>query len=144
LDFPNVLKDRHAFSARGAGLLGFSQFGSDHTYALQDGALAPDWSAIEGFLSRHSDERILLLNCGGGLFFETEIEELKQLKQILSAKDQTISYFGFNHACLADLAVTLPSRAVDRIVPIGKALEFSTTWDGTNLLRVFSREIDLR
>jgi hypothetical protein len=60
VDHPGVLKDRRAFSARGAGIIGFSQFGLDHTYALQDGTLSPDWDAIEAFLLKHRGRRILL------------------------------------------------------------------------------------
>jgi len=60
LDHSAVLKNRNEFSARGAGILGFSQFGTDHTYALQEGTLLPDWKAIEDFLDRHKDQRILL------------------------------------------------------------------------------------
>jgi Acyl-protein synthetase, LuxE len=60
LDNPDVLKDRNSFSARGAGILGFSQFGSDVTYALKSGTMMPDWQLIEGFLSRHQGERIFL------------------------------------------------------------------------------------
>jgi hypothetical protein len=33
---------------------------------------------------------------------------------------------------------------VDRIVPIGSALNFSVVWDGGDLLETFSREIDLQ
>ena len=60
IDHPGVLKDRNAFSARVAGILGFSQFGSDHTYVLQDGTLEADWNKIEDFLGRHRGQRILL------------------------------------------------------------------------------------
>jgi hypothetical protein len=60
LDHPAVLKDRNSFSARGAGIIGFSQFGYDHTYALQDGSLAPDWDVISAFIERHRGERMLL------------------------------------------------------------------------------------
>jgi hypothetical protein len=60
LDHPDVLKDRVAFSARGAGVLGFSQFGTDITYALQKSSMVPDWPLIESFLERHKRERILL------------------------------------------------------------------------------------
>ncbi len=35
-DAANVLKDRTAYSARGAGILGMSTFGRDHFYALDD------------------------------------------------------------------------------------------------------------
>jgi Acyl-protein synthetase, LuxE len=60
LDCPGVLKDRSAFSARAAGILGFSQFGSDHTYVLRDETLEADWNKIDHFLDRHRGERILL------------------------------------------------------------------------------------
>jgi hypothetical protein len=60
LDHPSVLKNRSTFSARGAGIVGFSQFGSDHTYALVDETMEPNWDAIEAFRVRHEGERILL------------------------------------------------------------------------------------
>lgn len=59
LDHKDVLKDRDSFSARGAGILGFSQFGTDHMYALQPETLAPDWPAVEDFLQKHQGKRIL-------------------------------------------------------------------------------------
>ncbi len=52
IDSPSVLKDRLAFSARGAGILGFSMFGLDVTYALDDD-MQLDIGALEEFLSRH-------------------------------------------------------------------------------------------
>ena len=36
IDCPSVIKDRNMFSARGAGILGFSMFGSKKIYALKD------------------------------------------------------------------------------------------------------------
>lgn len=84
------------------------------------------------------------LQCAGGLFFETEIPELQNLPPLLTERDQTLSYFGFEREQLRELALTLPIRAVDRIVPVGSALTFSTVWDGSDLLQTFSREIDLQ
>jgi hypothetical protein len=60
LDHPGVVKEQNTFSARGAGVLGFSQFGADQTYALLSDTLQPDWKTIGTFLARHSGERILL------------------------------------------------------------------------------------
>lgn len=58
-DSPSVMKDRKKFSARGAGILGFSIFGTDKTYALDDDMnLRVD--VIKEFLEKHKDERILL------------------------------------------------------------------------------------
>lgn len=60
LDHPGVIKDRQTFSARGAGILGLSNFGRDHTYALRDSDMAPDIEVITDFVERHRGERILL------------------------------------------------------------------------------------
>ncbi|WP_354686942.1 acyl-protein synthetase [Cupriavidus necator] len=60
LDHPGVIRDRASFSARGAGILGFSSFGRDHTYALRDAGMAPDFALIADFLARHRGERIFL------------------------------------------------------------------------------------
>jgi hypothetical protein len=59
IDSPAVLRDRHAFSARGAGILGFSLFGQDVTYAL-DNEMSIDVQSIQSFLARHSGQDIFL------------------------------------------------------------------------------------
>ena len=59
IDSPAVLKNRTAFSARGAGILGFSMFGQDVTYALDD-SMSLDLEAIQAFLARHSGEPVFL------------------------------------------------------------------------------------
>jgi phenylacetate-coenzyme A ligase PaaK-like adenylate-forming protein len=59
IDCPSVIKDRTMFSARGAGILGFSYFGASRTYALKDD-MSLDLETIEAFLEKHKDQRILL------------------------------------------------------------------------------------
>lgn len=59
VDSPSVVKDRAMFSARGAGILGFSMFGIDKTYALDDD-MNIDMQSIESFLDKHKDKTILL------------------------------------------------------------------------------------
>ncbi|HET8924021.1 MAG TPA: acyl-CoA reductase [Candidatus Acidoferrum sp.] len=95
-------------------------------------------------LAREANSEFRRIECGGGFFFETEIPELNVLASLLTEKDQTLAYFGFQQSELKKLALRLPTRAIDRIVPIGVALNFNTVWDGHNLLQCFSREIDLQ
>jgi phenylacetate-coenzyme A ligase PaaK-like adenylate-forming protein len=59
IDSPSVLKDRLAFSARGAGILGFSMFGLDVTYALDD-AMQLNINALDAFISRHPEGPIFV------------------------------------------------------------------------------------
>jgi phenylacetate-coenzyme A ligase PaaK-like adenylate-forming protein len=59
LDSPSVIKDRLMFSARGAGILGFSMFGTQRFYALDEN-MKLDIEGIKVFLSSHKSEQILM------------------------------------------------------------------------------------
>ena len=59
IDCPSVVKNRAMFSARGAGILGFSIFGRKKLYALND-AMELQLDDIRAFLEEHVGERILL------------------------------------------------------------------------------------
>lgn len=59
IDSKTVLKDRNSFSARGAGILGFSMFGRDRFYALDEN-MELDLEGMDEFLSAHEGENILL------------------------------------------------------------------------------------
>lgn len=78
---------------------------------------------------------------GNGLFLELERPTLGDLTPLFAAQDQTVSSFGFSREEWASLLVELPARAVDRIVPIGQALTFDSTWDGVDLLAAFTRVV---
>jgi hypothetical protein len=60
IDHPGVIKDRRSFSARGAGILGLSNFGRNHTYALNDEGMTLDMDAIRQFAKRYAGEKVLL------------------------------------------------------------------------------------
>jgi len=59
LDSSAIVKDRTMFSARGAGILGFSIFGSKRLYALDEN-MELDIENIKLFLEEHKDETIFM------------------------------------------------------------------------------------
>lgn len=59
VDSPAVIKDRNLFSARGAGLIGFSMLGRDTTYLLKEDYRI-DYEALEAFRSKHQGQRVFL------------------------------------------------------------------------------------
>jgi len=59
IDTKSVLKDRKSFSARGAGILGFSNFGRRPFYLFHDD-MSVDWDGLNQFLVEHKGEKILL------------------------------------------------------------------------------------
>jgi len=80
-------------------------------------------------------------HCGGGLFYEYHVDKLVALADVLIDKDQTIAYFGFNREELQALVKAIETRGIDRIVPIGNALDFNGVWDGQSFLTSFTREV---
>jgi len=59
IDTEAVVKNRNLFSARGAGILGFSMFGSKRIYALNE-EMELNTELILEFLEDHKNERIFL------------------------------------------------------------------------------------
>ena len=85
IDCPSVVKDRRMFSARGAGILGFSIFGREKLYALRDEDMSLDVEAVASFLHRHKEEKVLL-------FGFTFIIWQHFYKELLRLKGQGISF----------------------------------------------------
>lgn len=80
-------------------------------------------------------------HCGAGLIYECELPDLGKVASMIVDKDQTMSCFGFTKEELADFARQVSGRGIDRIVPIGQALNFDAVWDGQSFLQSFTREV---
>jgi Acyl-protein synthetase, LuxE len=59
LDSKEVLKNRNSFSARGAGILGYSIFGKEHTYLLDEN-YEIDYDTLDKFLEKHNGKPIFI------------------------------------------------------------------------------------
>lgn len=59
VDTRNLLQDRHAFSARGAGVLGMMTFGAQPVFVL-DEHMRLDRDALDGFLRKHGGAPFLI------------------------------------------------------------------------------------
>jgi len=59
IDSESVIKDRNLFSARGAGILGFSMFGSKRMYALNEN-MELNVAELQKFLEKYKGERIFM------------------------------------------------------------------------------------
>lgn len=84
------------------------------------------------------------LRGSGGFFYECSIEDPKEMLKVLDSKCQTITYFGVDPLLLRNLIIENGCSGVDRIVPVGKALDIGIVWDGYDLVETLSREIVIR
>ncbi|MBS3914082.1 MAG: hypothetical protein KG003_06255 [Bacteroidetes bacterium] len=83
-------------------------------------------------------------NCGGGYFYTRKFGEIKELEFMMGKGFQTLTYWGLNKDQIEMLANVSAGKGIDRIVPVGKALEFGHIWDGYNLVEeLMSRKLIL-
>jgi hypothetical protein len=77
--------------------------------------------------------------CGHGYFYEFTTSSLDDLAPIVNSKYQTLTYFGLAKEDLAAFVTSNRLPGIDRIVPVGKALDIGLIWDGFDLIRTLSR-----
>lgn len=91
--------------------------------------------------SIHND--IDRFRCSSGYFNEIIISSLNDLSSAINRKYQSIGYLGFSEQELKEWLIKDKPLGVDRIVPIGRTMDFSLKWDGHNLIFALSRCIDI-
>lgn len=79
-----------------------------------------------------------------GYFYEYDVQDLNIIAHMINKKYQTLTYFGFDKAKLLEFVITNRLSGIDRIVPIGSALDVGVIWDGYDIVRSLSRIIDLK
>ena len=79
-----------------------------------------------------------------GYFIESHDPDLRQFQNIVSQKYQTVTYYGVEPHFILNVIRTSGLLGVDRIVPVGRALDIGLTWDGFDLLSSLSRVLDYK
>lgn len=109
-------------------------------------------SGVNVSLRRVGDNRLVLASIDklagnlmdyrgdSGFFFEYDCDDIADLKVICDNKHcQTIGYIG-NKDMLISLVVS-GIKGVDRVVPVGKTMDFDLIWDGYDLAGQMSRRV---
>lgn len=81
------------------------------------------------------------LNGRFGLFFQYELINIKEIESYVNERIQTLTYAGFDKNYLINFVIENHLKGIDRIVPIGQALDMNVMWDGMNLIERLSRSI---
>jgi len=74
-----------------------------------------------------------------GVFVSKELNDLNQLSTLFRTNEQTLTYFGFDPKDIKASFVKRSSCVIDRIVPLGKALDIGLIWDGKNMIYTLSK-----
>ena len=89
------------------------------------------------------DPAIEARRCGSGYFYEYASASLDVLAPIITARYQTLTYFGVDTGELKSLVIRHRLKGIDRIVPVGEAMNIGLLWDGYDLIRTLSRICDV-
>jgi hypothetical protein len=87
---------------------------------------------------------ILELNGKYGYFFEYSTPDLSVIDNLIDIKIQTLTYFGVNKEDLFKIVYDAGNVGIDRIVPIGSALDIGIVWDGFDMIYSLSKIVDLK
>ena len=79
-----------------------------------------------------------------GYFYEYTTEDLRGLSHIVNNSFQTLTYFGADREYLLDFVLDNGLSGIDRIVPVGQALDIGVIWDGYDIVKSLSRIVDLQ
>lgn len=79
-----------------------------------------------------------------GFFFEINDNKLEKVLAILNDKYQTMTYFGVDPDILTGYVVGTGATGIDRIVPVGQAMDMDVFWDGFDIVKIISRVITQR
>jgi len=81
-------------------------------------------------------------NCG--YFYEFSTDDVKDVAQAITWKYQTLTYAGVPEGMLAQFVAIHRMAGIDRIVPVGTAMDIGLVWDGYDLITMLSRICDVR
>ena len=79
-----------------------------------------------------------------GYFYEYDLNGYEELINVITEKVQTITYFGIHPEKLRDFLLQSHVRGIERIVPVGKALDMDVIWDGYDIVEMMSRIIEVK
>ena len=86
-------------------------------------------------------EELAAYKAGSGFFIEYAAQELAEIRPLCSISCQTLSYYGVERETLLRAVLAMRPAGVDRIVPMGRTMDFALVWDGVDLIRTMSRVI---
>ncbi|MCI9123515.1 MAG: acyl-CoA reductase [Eubacterium sp.] len=91
----------------------------------------------------HLVENVAQLRGKFGLFFTCFVDGIDHFVRYMDDKKvQTCTIYGIDAKRILDCMLRSHIRGIDRIVPIGKAMDIGVVWDGYDLMNTLSRRIE--
>lgn len=79
-----------------------------------------------------------------GHFYQYYSSSLDEFIPHIDESFQTLTYYGIEKDYLIDFITKSKVLGIDRVVPVGSALDISVVWDGYDLVSSLSRIVDVK
>lgn len=89
------------------------------------------------------DASVLALRGNCGFFMEYVANNLDEINAVCGERCQTLTSFGISSDTFSAWLSRARPKGIDRIVPIGRTLDFSLQWDGYDLIAMLTRKYQL-
>ena len=93
--------------------------------------------------AEEADRELMDYKYNSGFFFEKDIEQLEEIAGVCDLRCQTLTYYGIDREEFRAFLEKARPAGIDRIVPMGKSMDFALVWDGYDLIRQMSRRITI-
>ncbi len=90
-----------------------------------------------------ADPDLMNYKYNSGFYFEMDIKCLDEIVPVCDIRCQTLTYFGVKEEDFRAFLTRNHIVGIDRIVPMGKSMDFSLIWDGYDLIRQMSRRVTI-
>lgn len=89
------------------------------------------------------DKDLMNYKYNSGFYFEKDINNLNEIVNVCDVRCQTLTYFGIKEEVFRTFLNEARPIGIDRIVPMGKSMDFTLIWDGYDLIRQMSRRVNI-
>lgn len=89
------------------------------------------------------DRDLMKYKYNSGFYFEKDINSLSDIAKVCDIRCQTVTYFGVKEEDFRLFLEETRPIGIDRIVPMGKSMDFTLIWDGYDLIRQMSRRVTI-
>jgi len=89
------------------------------------------------------DKDLMNYKYNSGFYYEKDIVNLKDILDVCDVRCQTLTYYGIEKREFESFLEYARPIGIDRIVPMGKSMDFTLVWDGYDLIRQMSKRVKI-
>ncbi|WP_243166186.1 acyl-CoA reductase [Acetobacterium fimetarium] len=89
------------------------------------------------------EEDLMDYRGNSGYFMECRVKNLDELLPLCKSQCQTLSYYGVDLSQIEEFLRNNRPQGIDRVVPIGKTMDFELVWDGVDLIERLTRVVKI-